>query len=209
MKLNIKEREMSTRRPHIKKKTVKEVLSQDMEIKMVIGSWGAYNAANEKALGSKWLTLSDYCDWDEILEELEKQGFDLEGEDEELFIQDTDNLPSIVEYENPQTVFETLYESEVLEDNSKREAFDAYCEVRSWDDFKHLVDSHGSNWDDYVHIWSGFDWDDLGREMFEMYYPELMKYDVIDNYFDFREYGESFKYDTFETFSGGIIEIDY
>lgn len=29
-------------------------------IKIVIGSWGSYNECNERALGSKWLDLSDY-----------------------------------------------------------------------------------------------------------------------------------------------------
>ena len=38
-------------------------------IKIVIGSWGSYNECNEKALGSKWLDLSDYSDWEEITEE--------------------------------------------------------------------------------------------------------------------------------------------
>ena len=32
-------------------------------IKVVIGSWGSYNECNERALGSKWLDLSDYSDW--------------------------------------------------------------------------------------------------------------------------------------------------
>ena len=54
------------------------------EIKIVIGSWGSYNECNERALGSKWICLNDYEDWDEILEELEKQGFKLDGIDEEL-----------------------------------------------------------------------------------------------------------------------------
>lgn len=36
------------------------------EIKIVIGSWGSYNECNERALGSKWLTISDYIDWEEI-----------------------------------------------------------------------------------------------------------------------------------------------
>ena len=54
------------------------------EIKIVIGSWGSYNECNERALGSSWLTLNDYNDWDEILEELKKQGFELDGIDEEL-----------------------------------------------------------------------------------------------------------------------------
>ena len=81
MKLKINETERS--RPRLKsKKAIKEAINTD-EIKMVIGSWGAYNAANEKALGSSWLTLSDYNSWEEIEDELRKQGFDLEGEDEE------------------------------------------------------------------------------------------------------------------------------
>ena len=48
-------------------------------IKIVIGSWGSYNECNERALGSKWLDLSDYSDWDEIVEELKKEGFELDG----------------------------------------------------------------------------------------------------------------------------------
>lgn len=58
------------------------------DIRIVIGSWGSYNECNERALGSKWLDLSDYSDWDEIIEELEEEGFELDGIDEELFIQD-------------------------------------------------------------------------------------------------------------------------
>lgn len=56
------------------------------EINIVIGSWGSYNACNERALGSKWLSLADFDCWDEIAEELKKQGFRLDGIDEELFI---------------------------------------------------------------------------------------------------------------------------
>ena len=52
-------------------------------INIVIGSWGSYNECNERALGSKWLDLSDYSDWDEIVEELKKEGFELDGIDEE------------------------------------------------------------------------------------------------------------------------------
>ena len=33
-------------------------------ISIVIGSWGSYNECNERALGSKWLDLSDYEEWD-------------------------------------------------------------------------------------------------------------------------------------------------
>lgn len=63
------------------------------EISIVIGSWGSYNECNDRALGSKWLNLSDYSDWEESEEELIKQGFELNGIDEELFIQDIEGLP--------------------------------------------------------------------------------------------------------------------
>ena len=43
-------------------------------ISVVIGSWGSYNECNERALGSKWLDLSNFDDWSEIEEELTKQG---------------------------------------------------------------------------------------------------------------------------------------
>ena len=55
-------------------------------VSIVIGSWGSYNECNERALGSAWLDLSLFSDWDEIVEELEKQGFELDGIDEELFL---------------------------------------------------------------------------------------------------------------------------
>ena len=68
----------------------------DDTIKIVIGSWGSYNECNERALGSHWLDLSEYSDWEEIEEELKKEGFDLDGLDEELFIQDIEGLPCLL-----------------------------------------------------------------------------------------------------------------
>jgi hypothetical protein len=64
------------------------------EINVVIGSWGSYNACNERALGSGWLNLSDYSEWEEIEEELIKRGFELVGIDEELFVQDIEGIDS-------------------------------------------------------------------------------------------------------------------
>ena len=63
------------------------------DIQIVIGSWGSYNECNERALGSKWICLNNYEDWEEIEEELKAQGFELDGIDEELFIQDIENFP--------------------------------------------------------------------------------------------------------------------
>ncbi len=46
-------------------------------ISIVIGSWGSYNEWNERALGSKWLDLSNYSEWNEIVEELKKKALNL------------------------------------------------------------------------------------------------------------------------------------
>ena len=177
------------------------------DISIVIGSWGSYNACNERAYGSKWLNLSEYSDWEEIVEELEKQGFELDGMDEELFIQDIEGLDTDVrwDYENPETLFNLLKESEVLDDTRKFDVMLAYLEVRSFSDFKSLVDNYGHRWDDDINVYKGYDWEDFGREQFE-----LMGYQIpesILNYFDFKAYGESFQYDNIDEYSDGLIEI--
>lgn len=80
-------------------------------ISIVIGSWGSYNECNERALGSKWLDLSDYNDWEEIVEELKREGFELDGIDEELFIQDIEGIYDRSvnwDYMNPENLFNTL-----------------------------------------------------------------------------------------------------
>ena len=105
------------------------------EIKIVIGSWGSYTACNNRALGSGWLCLNNYSDWDEIAEELKKQGFRLEGLDAELFVQDINGLPSACEnwdYISPKELFETLKESGVLHSDYLYTVLCAYLEVRSF-----------------------------------------------------------------------------
>ena len=98
------------------------------QIKIVIGSWGSYNECNNRALGSKWLDLSDYADWDEIETELKEKGFELDGLDEELFIQDIEGIydNSINwDYVHPKELFETLKESGVLDNDYKYEVLTA------------------------------------------------------------------------------------
>ena len=177
-------------------------------VNVVIGSWGSYNACNERALGSKWLDLSDYDTWEEIAEELKKEGFKLNGIDEELFIQDVEGLPSDCmnwDYSNPQSLFETLKESGALDDSDEYDTMCAFLEVRSWDEFEDLVGRRGNRWDEDMTIYRGFSWEDYGREIFD-----TMCYDIPDHlmdYFDFENYGRSMGIDCAEEYSNGIIEI--
>lgn len=176
-------------------------------VKIVIGSWGSYNECNERALGSKWLDLSDYDDWDEIVEELEEEGFQLEGIDEELFIQDVEGIPDNSvnwDYVNPEELFNTLQESGVLDDDYKYEVFTAYLEVRSFKDFESLVDSYGDNWDMDIILWKNYSWYDLAYHYLNECY-EIPNY--LENYIDYDAYARDLQYDNFYEYSEGIIEI--
>ncbi len=177
------------------------------EIKIVIGSWGSYNECNERALGSEWLTRNDYDSWDEIAEELKKQGFVLNGIDEELFVQDVEGIPSSStnwDYVHPKDLFETLKESGILVDNGKYDTFLAFSEVRDFSEFEERVRDRGGCWDDDIYIYRGYNWDDYGREMFSNCDYRIEEH-LLD-FFDFEAYGKYIG-DCTEEYSGGLIEI--
>lgn len=176
-------------------------------VKIVIGSWGSYNACNEKSLGSKWLDLYDYESWEEIEEELKIEGFDLNGIDEELFIQDIDGLETNIcnwDYMHPQRLFELIKESEILEDTYKFDIMEAFLEVRSFDEFENRVNSYGSRWTDDIYLYRNMDWYDIGYEFLHECHQIP---DYLDNYIDYEKFGEELKYDGYEEYSNGIIEI--
>ncbi len=178
-------------------------------INVVIGSWGSYNACNERALGSKWLCLNDYDTWEEIAEELKKQGFKLKGIDEELFIQDIENIPDNScnwDYVNPRELFETLKKSGVLDDEYKYEIMEAYCDVLGYDCWLDKVERYEDNWADDIYLYRNFDWYDLGYHFIhEVCCIEIPS--SLENYIDYKSYGEDFRFDGFHEYSDGIIEI--
>jgi hypothetical protein len=155
-------------------------------VSVVIGSWGSYNQCNERALGSGWLDLAYYSDWDEIVGELEKQGFELGGIDAELFVQDVDGLPSGCtnwDYMSPKALFEVLQEAEVLEDSYKYEIMTAFIEVRCFSDFMELVKAKGDCWNEDIYIYRGCDWEEYGRDKFDDYERQID--DRLLDFFDF------------------------
>ena len=165
---------------------------------------------NERALGSKWLDLSDYSDWDEIVEELKKEGFELDGIDEELFIQDVEGIEDRSvnwDYVNPETLFNTLKESGVLDNDYKYKVFCAFLEVRCYDDFEEKVKSHGDRWDDDINIYDGFTWEDFGREMFAVNGYDSSVPESVQDFIDFEAYGKYLGDYTVQEYSNGLIEI--
>lgn len=176
-------------------------------ISIVIGSWGSYNACNNKSLGSTWLDLDDYDTWDEIEEELKRQQFQLNGLDEELFIQDIDGIDTKganLDNLHPKRLFETIKESGILNDRYKYEIMEAFLECRNYDEFESLVDSRGANWDNDIYLYRNMDWYDVGYNLLHDCYQIP---DYLDNYIDYQKFGEELKYDGYEEYSNGIIEI--
>lgn len=103
-------------------------------ISIVVGSWGSYTECNERALGSKWLDLSAYNDWEE------------------------------------------------------------------------LVSNYGYRWDDDIILYPKMDFEDLAYHMIhEVCCYEIPSY--IENYIDYEAYGRDLRFDGFEEYSDGIIEI--
>ncbi len=177
-------------------------------ISIVIGSWGSYNECNERALGSSWLDLSEFNSWDEIEEELTKQGFKLDGIDEELFIQDIEGIPCSStnwDYMNPQELFEILQNADVLDNQHNYDLMCAFIEAKCFDDFIDRVNSKGSNWTDDIYFYKNWDWEDYGRN----YYNDL---DLnlpsnLEDFIDFEAYGK-YLGDCYVTeIDDGLIEI--
>lgn len=174
------------------------------DFNVVVGSWGSYNACNARALGSSWLDLSDFSDEDELREELKKQGFELDGIDEELFIQDADGLlAGLPEHANVFEVWRVLEESGIFCDNYLAERFEAVAEVHGWTEaWRRLEDD---DLDD-VTIWKGSSLEDVAWELAQEYIDRDAT-DFLSRYFDAKAYARDLSFDGFHEFSGGVVEI--
>lgn len=171
-------------------------------VKIVIGSWGSYNACNERALGSEWLTLNDFNSWEEIEEELKKEGFKLDGIDEELFIQDYEadfEIPNC-DYTHPQRLFEMLKASGILEDEYKYDVALAYIDYYGFKEFCDVVDEKGDNWDEDIIFYKNYSLYDYGYEIAHEFekIPEW-----LENYVDYEAIGRD------EEYNGSIHLTDY
>lgn len=177
---------------------------------MVIGSWGSYNECNERALGSSWLNFDDFDEWEEIEEKLIREGFELNGIDEELFVQDIEGIPtSCQDWDNthPQEIFELIKESGVLDYECKYELMEAYCEVRSFDEWSDRVKQCGENWDSDIAFYKGQDMYDVAYNLVNEFYDLDKMLGHLASYFDYNAFARDLKFDGYTETSNGVIEI--
>ncbi len=179
-------------------------------IAMVIGSWGSYNECSERALGSEWLDFDDYDDWNEIVEELKKEGFELDGIDEELFVQDIEGVPTDShDWDNthPKEIFELIKKSGVLDDEYKYELMEAYCEVRSFDEWSDLVNDYEDNWDRDIVFYRNKTMLDVAYEIIDECYDLEKQLGNLSSYFDYAAFARDLSYDGYTETEHGVIEI--
>ncbi len=179
-------------------------------VSFVIGSWGSYNECNERALGSKWLDFDDYDDWDAIVEELKREGFELDGIDEELFVQDIEGIPTdSKDWDNthPQEIFELIKKSGVLDDEYKYELMEAFCEVRSFDEWARLVDDYEDNWDRDIIFYRNMSMLDVAYQIVDECYDLERMLGNLTCYFDYNAFARDLSYDGYTETENGVIEI--
>ncbi len=179
-------------------------------IAMVIGSWGSYNECNERALGSEWLDFDDYEDWDEIVEELKKEGFELDGIDEELFVQDIEGVPSnSQDWDNthPKEIFELIKKSGVLDNDYKYELMESYCEVRSFNEWSNLVNDYEEDWDRDIVFYRNMTMLDVAYEIIDECYDLEKMLGNLTCYFDYAAFARDLSYDGYTETENGVIEI--
>ena len=92
-----------------------------------------------------------------------------------------------------------------MDDDYKYKVFCAFLEVRNFDDFEEKVNSHGDRWDDEINLWSGYSWEDYGKEMLDCCGYQIP--DHILDFIDLERYGRYCGEETLSEYSDGLIEI--
>ena len=181
------------------------------DIKMTISYTTHYAENNTKTLASSPLDLSKYNSWEEIREELTKQGFELNEFDNCLVIEDLQNISeemSELKQWHPKHVFNLLNNSGVLHDNELFETMEAVIEVCSFNQFVDLVEKLGENWNEGIYLYPGYDWYDFGKMVCEC--REYQIPEDLEIYIDFEAYGETFSLNAnVYSYSNGIIELAF
>ena len=92
-----------------------------------------------------------------------------------------------------------------MDDDYKYKVFCAFLEVRCYDDFEEKVKLHGEHWDDDINLWSGYSWEDYGKEIVECCGYKIPE--SLEDFIDYERYGKYCGDYNVQEYSDGLIEI--
>ncbi len=178
-------------------------------LKIVVGSWKAYNECNERALGSHWLDLTEFNSVEEITEELLKEGFTKE-ELEETFIQDIDFDMGDMDCDcmTYERLYNLLEEGDILNDGWKQDLMEKFIEAINFDEFEERVEEKGADWTDDIYFYEGQTMEDIAREYVEscINLDDLPMH--LGEYIDFEQMGRDIYYEgCYHRLRDGILEV--
>ena len=156
---------------------------------ITISSWNAITTDNYKASGID-VDLTDFSCWEYVKAYLEKKGFDLEGDDEELCIIDTtfgDLFDEDIERFNVERVIKAIYDSQIMYEYYLERLTKAFCQAQNFEEWLERVEKYGEMWYDNMKLWPK-DYEDFGREHFNDYADSLPSH--LEYYFDYTRYAE-------------------
>lgn len=179
------------------------------EIKVVIGSWKAYNECNERALGSKWLDVGDFESLEELKEELKLEGFTSE-ELEETFLQDYESDLNCELFNNCDYIsIEKL--REVVEILENIESYDvekvkAICEAYGIEEALEVIEN--DELEDFSLYEDCEDASDYAREMYQEGAFGEISNRFLENYIDFEAIGRDMVINSeIEETSFGVLAV--
>ena len=156
---------------------------------ITISSWNAITTDNWKADGLD-VSLADFNCWEDIKTYLEKKGFDLEGDDEELCIVDTTfgaMFDENIDRYNVERVVKAIYDSNVMTEYYLERLTKAFCQAQNFEEWLERVEKYGETWCDDMRLWPK-DYEDFGREHFDEGEYSLPSH--LEHYFDYVRYAE-------------------
>ena len=94
-----------------------------------------------------------------------------------------------------------------MNDNYKHEIMEAYCEVRSFDEWADLVERYGENWDDDIIFYKGQDMYDVAYNLVNECYDLEKMLGNLASYFDYNAFARDLSFDGYSETERGVIEI--
>ncbi len=95
----------------------------------------------------------------------------------------------------------------MLDYECKYELMEAYCEVRSFDEWSDRVKQCGENWDSDIAFYKGQDMYDVAYNLVNEFYDLDKMLGHLASYFDYNAFARDLKFDGYTETSNGVIEI--